>query len=112
MDVGTTPTAQAPPSPSLGVLPLRNAALVFNADLDELLCKRGSRDLLKKLFASNASWCLFASQDVVNVGGLPPRLQRFADYWWTQGAPQWNRPKYLVVPSRCPDNARWWHHSI
>jgi hypothetical protein len=92
---------------------LSQAELVFNADVDELLYRVDADNPVTKLLDSDElAWCSFASQDIVSTEDLPPRLQRFTDFWWTQGEPGWIRPKCLIVPPRCRDRARWWHHHI
>lgn len=92
---------------------LAHAELVLVADVDELLMRRRSTGDIAELFADpSVAWVKLDSELVVNTLDPQPRLMRHRDLHWIWKNQSFKTPKYLVRPDRCPEESRWWLHSV
>lgn len=92
---------------------LSRAEMVLVADTDELLLQRNPHRSIDDLFSTpETAWVRFMSEVIVNTADPPNRLIRHRDLSWVRREPAFKTPKYLVIPERCPDEARWWLHDV
>ena len=90
---------------------LSEATFALHLDVDEMLVQRSRMSLDDLIETHEVAWFQFSSQDMMAYPHPRNILLRHRDVYWIKPADA-VRPKYLVVPRRCPEDARWWIHLI
>lgn len=91
---------------------LLSAAFVAHLDIDELLVQRTARGLDNLMQDTACPWFRLQSQNIVAWPGWGTQLPRHRLFTWATAPLDNMRPKWIVVPNRCPPSARWWIHQI
>ncbi len=91
---------------------LAEAAWVLNVDIDELAVPLAGRTIGDVFAASGAAAISLPVQDLLGPAGAMPDPPRHRDVLLSTAPPHVDRPKWAVMPARCPKQSAWGIHVV